>query len=498
MLRPSTTRPRGPVANGQTANFRALLGGGSDEDRVAVAHMLVGALFLVVGGFMELLALFALRFDELSPISFARFEDAANLNLLIGFGVLSLAGGMYYVLPRITGTRLWSRDLAALGLLAIAGMVAVGTAAIFFGLGSGQGPWGLPWWLDLPLVGALAVPSAVAIGTVLNRQETRSYVSLWFLIGGAVWLPAVATVNLVAHLPFLSEVARAYAEVFVMAGLVTMWLLAVGTGLFYYSVVKELDIPLASRQLASVGFWSLGFGAVWWGTAQLIFGPGPGWVSGVAASLGLALPLAMIANTANVTISLEGHWEELAERPGLVSGVVGLFFGLAVAAMAGLAGFPGIGSVTALTSFWEAIEFGFMVGVAPLLVAGTTMHALPRLSGRAIASPARARSFTQLIVIGAGGVVVSMAVSGILTGFSWVSGANSAAFSPVGEGWSAANGPADTLYLIALGFGLIALTGVLSYASTIFGTVTRGTAVSQEVLVTEDQSAMAGTGPEDE
>ena len=94
MLPPSRSATREPLAATQTADIRALLGAG-DEDRVAVAHFLVGALFLVLAGVFQLLALFALRFAGLSPISFGRAESMANITVMLGFLVLTLAGGAW-------------------------------------------------------------------------------------------------------------------------------------------------------------------------------------------------------------------------------------------------------------------------------------------------------------------------------------------------------------------------------------------------------------------
>ncbi|HIE22074.1 MAG TPA: hypothetical protein EYP73_05690, partial [Acidimicrobiia bacterium] len=142
----------------KTGENRALLGGGAEEDRIAAAHLLVGAAFLVLGGALAVLSLFSLRFADLTPITYGRLEPMANLTLMMGFGVISLAGGIYYVLPRLTGARLWRTDLAKLGLAALSALVLAGLLALGFGLGTGRQPLGLPWWLDLPLTFALALP----------------------------------------------------------------------------------------------------------------------------------------------------------------------------------------------------------------------------------------------------------------------------------------------------------------------------------------------------
>ena len=471
----------------KTGENRALLGGGAEEDRIAAAHLLVGAAFLVLGGALAVLSLFSLRFADLTPITYGRLEPMANLTLMMGFGVISLAGGIYYVLPRLTGARLWRTDLAKLGLAALSALVLAGLLALGFGLGTGRQPLGLPWWLDLPLTFALALPLVITVGTVVNRTEEHSYVTLWFVLGGTAWLPLLQLVNFAGDLPFLRAVAVAYTDVFFSAGFVTLFLYTVGTGLLYYATVKELDAPLASRQLAMVGFWSLGFAAAWWGAAQLIFGPGPGWVAGVAAALGLAFPVGALANAANISLTLEGHWSKLSDRPGVFAGLLGLYLGVAVAAVAALGGFRSVAAVISLTTLWEAVEYVALNGVGVLLVAGTALSALPRLVGRELYPPHRARTFTKLTLIGSIGVLFFLAAAGVVSGYSWIGGSNSGAYIDAGDGWGAGVGASvDTLILIAVGFAGVLFVGQLAYASTLLGTISRGKAASQEILVSED------------
>jgi cbb3-type cytochrome oxidase subunit 1 len=474
------------LAATQTANIRDLLGASADGDRVAAAHFLIGALFLVLAGALELLTLFSLRFGGLSPVSFGRVESMSNITIMLGFLVVSLSGGIYYVLPRLTGARLWRKELALSGLILISGLVVVDLLAVVLGFGPGRQPLGLPWWLHIPMLGALSIPLAVTMMTIRQRVEETSFVTLWFVIGGTAWLPLLYLAYFAGDLPFLTALGQTYSDLFFSAGFVTLWVFTVGSGLFYYTLVKELDIPLAFRQLASVGFWSLGFAAAWWGTAQMVFGPGPGWVDGVAASLGLAFPIGALANASNASVTLQGHWEELGEKPGVLSGVIGLYLGVAVAILASFASFPSIGSVTALTPYWEAIEYAALFGVGVLLTAGISFEALPRVSGREPRTYDRPRSFNRLTVIGVGGVMISLVSAGLLSGFSWIAGSNSAAYIDAGDGWGAGAGAAEALLLFAVGFGIIAFLGQLAYAATVIGTILNGRAVPQEVLVYGD------------
>lgn len=490
----------------RTADIGTLLGGGSEEDRLAVSHFLVGAIFLIIGGALQVLSLVALRFGYLFPVSYGRLEPAANLALMIGFAAISLVGGIYYVLPRLTGARLAATRLAGLGLLGLAGLTALGLLALFLGVGDGGQPLGLPWWIDVPMAAVLFIPAVITVGTIRHREEQRSFVTLWFVIGGAVWLPLLYTAHLAAELPGASAVTVAYAQTFLSSGFITMFLVTVGSGLVYYTTVKELDVPLASRQLALVGFWSLGFASVWWGVAQLLFGPGPGWIAGVAAALGLAWPIGALANAANVTLSMEGEWGSVGEQPAVLSGLLGLYLTVGVAAVAALAGFRSVGSVTSLTPFWEAVEYVSLAGIGALLVSGVAFSALPRMVGRHLETVARARRFHRYTLTGSVGVLVSMGAAGILAGYSWIGGSNTAAYVDAGEGWAAGLGNSyDTLLLVALLFAIVLLVGLGGYASIVFGTLTRGKAIPQEVLMArhdqEDEvevEAPAGEETDDE
>jgi hypothetical protein len=87
------------------------------------------------------------------------------------------------------------------------------------------------------------------------------------------------------------------------------------------------------------------------------------------------------------------------------------------------------------------------------------------------------------------GVLITLGAAGIVSGYSWIGGSNSAAYVNAGEGWAAGvGGTYDTLVLAALIFGIILYLGQLSYTTLVVGTVTRGRAIPQEVLVAKETS----------
>ena len=457
-----------------------MLGPGAGEDRAATAHILTGALFLTIGGLLFLASLLSIRFPSLIPLSFGILDDIASLALWVGFLTTTLVGGAYYVVPRITGARLGDARIAMSSLVLAVAVVVVGAVVVALGGGDGRSPFGLPWWLDLPLLIALTLPFFVIWPAVSTRREKLSYVSLWFVIGAVAWLPLLVATG---SIPGSSALLTTLADLFFAAGFVTMFALALGSGLFYYVVVKDLDTPLASRQLARIGFWSYAVAAAWWGVAQLAFGPGPTWLYAIAPVLGLAFPVAALANAANVAATLEGSWTRVASSPAVMAGVVGCFFAVVVGAMAAMAGFATPGAVVALTPFWDAVETGAILGAATLLAAAIAFHSLPRMVGRELTTVTTARRFIRLTLIGVGAIVISLAAAGLILGFSWIGGSNTGAFVDVGDSWGEASGSATVFLLLAISAGMVALWGQLAYTSTIWATVTSGKAGVQEVLV---------------
>jgi len=224
-------------------------------DSAAVAHLLVSTLFLVLGSILGLLSLAATAFPgAFSGIVIGRLEPAASMIVWIGWLVIGLAGAIYYMLPRLTGTTLWRPDIARAGLGLTALMVVLGAVAVILGFGDGNEPFAIPWWLDVPMLISLTIPAIVTVGTVRNRAEQGVYVSLWFVLGGVASLPILYLVNMI---PGLASVGRVLQEVTFSAGFGTLWVTVIAMGVLYFVAVRATGNPLSNRHLARVGFLSL-------------------------------------------------------------------------------------------------------------------------------------------------------------------------------------------------------------------------------------------------
>jgi cbb3-type cytochrome oxidase subunit 1 len=357
----------------------------------------------------------------------------------------------------------------------VAGIVVVGV-----GLGDGNEALALPWWIDLPMLIGLAIPALVAVNTVRHRAEGRSYVTIPYVVTALVALPLL---YLVGNIPGLTAVATTLGDLFFSSSFLIAGVLLASIGLVYYAVVKQSDRPLAGRQLAQVGFWSLLFGAAWMGIDQITSGPVPDWLGAVASVLGLAFPAGLLATAANLVATVDrrtdGDWD-----PVVTTAVSGTLLGVAVATLSAIGGFRSASTLLAFTPFWEAITYGLVLGVIPLLTASWMFHALPRMTGRKLFSADLARRHVRLTVWGTGGLVLLLGLGGLVMGYSWAGGGFTGAFTAVGDGWAVATSTAKVFVGLGIIAGLVAVAGDLTLISLVLRTLTRGDVTTQEVLVT--------------
>ncbi len=237
--------------------------------------------------------------------------------------------------------------------------------------------------------------------------------TLWFVMGGVAWLPLLYLAYSVGSLPFVGSLGAEYSDLFFSAGFVTLWVFTVGSGPFYYTLVKDSTSPSprvswlqsASGHSASPPHGgarrnsSLAPGRV----GSTACRPPWAWPSPLEPSPMPPMPRSPSRGTGRSCGTSRVSPQASLALPGGGGGHPGHF-----------AAFPSVGSVTALTGYWEAIEYVALYGVGVLLAAGVVFEALPRISGREPATLDRPRSFNRWTAVGVGGVGVSMIAAGLV------------------------------------------------------------------------------------
>lgn len=454
---------------------------GFEYERAALGHLLTSTAFLVLAGLLITIAVFELRFPSTFSgfLAYGRVRVAAVNAAALGWLTLGLVGGIYYVLPRLTGTRLAHEGLARLNLGFSLLVYLVATVTPVAGWAVGRGALGLPVWASAAVIATLFIPLYVTISTIRNRNEPTGYPTLWYVTTGLVWLLGAAVVG---SIPGLSTLATTLQRSFATNGIVMMWIIGAGTGLTYYALHKASGTALKSRSLAFAGFWSLAVAGAWAGQARVIWS-GPEWLASVASTASVAVLVAALITAYNLLAGLGDQWSSVSGSPVLRAAVSGTVAYLGLSALATAGSFRAAGSVIGFTTFWDGVDFGFFFVVGGLWLAAITYQALPNLTGREVFSDSSARTHVRLTLIGGGGTAFLLVVGGALAGFTWTGGANSGAFVSAGEGWAATTGAIGIVYALAAFTAVLAFLGQLTYALNVYRTVTSGTATEVEVLV---------------
>ncbi len=470
--------------------------GAPGSDAASKWHIVCSTGFLALAGVVWLVGMVEVRFAGTltGPFSYGRVRSVALLLAVMGWLTLSLAGGIYYLLPRLTGTPLRREGLALLGGTATAGLTAAGAVVVLLGWGDGSGPFALPWWVSFPLLATLLVPMLVTVSTVRRRQEPNVFVSLWYALAGVVWLPLLYLVGALAP---SSSLAGALSESVSLFGLSNLWVVGMGVGLAYYALVKDTGNPLASRQLARVGFWSLAFAAAWSGVGPLVFGPIPEWLEAVVFLMSLALPISALANAANLALTAEQAWADRGDRPVVAAVLAGSFFALFTSALTSFGTVRSAAAVVGLTPFWDGVLYGSLFGAGGLFVAAWTYQALPSISGRALAGSNLARLHLRCTFWGVGLTCALLVGAGLVSGYSWAGGSYTGV-NPTGGGWDDLAGMSSLLVGLSILSGIVALVGQGSLCLVTFRTFTSGRAVAQEVLSMADDDEIGDLGETDD
>lgn len=456
----------------------------SGSDSAARSAMFVSIVFLVASAGLGFLAALKLTYPNLADgsafLTYGRLLPMATTSAVFGFLTFTNLAAVYFLLPRLTGTRLWQERVAGLSVVLTAAVTAVGILSIGLGFNEGQFLAEFPLVVDIVLLALYIVPLAVTVQTLRKRTEENMYISLWYMLAGLVWLVGLMVVG---NFPGSGGVASALQNRFFVSGLLGVWVVGVGVGAVYYVLPKATDNPLYSRSLAMTGFWSLVFVQLWTGGASFMFGPASDWIETVSVVFTLGLLIPALAVLANFIGTMEGSWHLVRERSEIQFGVVAAVMAVFLFGVTGVQGFRSITAVVGFTPFESGTRYGLIFGVGYLLAASFLYHALPRSMGRSLFSEELGRLHMRLTLWGVGGVVVLTWLAGIASGYTWLGGVHTGSFDSVGDGFFNTLDTVSVLYTLTIIATAVAVAGQLAFATNLYRTITSGLPVDREVLV---------------
>lgn len=382
-----------------------------------------GAFWLMASTILGVLAavkLFAPSFlGDCQYLQYGRLQPTHINALVYGWGVQAGLGVMLWLMARRSGQELKRGK----SVLYVAGIfwnitVTLGLLGIILG-GNTSLEWlEMPKWtwpaLLLSFL-AFAWPMVSMFGRAFRPEGFM--VSSWYILGACFWFPWIfLTANVALHcLPGLGALGAGINAWYVHA-IILLFFTPVAVGSAYYFIPKITGQPIASAQLAQLGFWSLAVLGGWNGMQQYMGGPLPAWMPAVGAMTGVLLLVPVGVVGLNHHLTTLGKHGMVATSPTLRFIFLGaLFYPVSGAILALLSSFQ-TGSSLQFTNAWYGFQIITVYGFFSMCVFGAIYYIVPRLSGCEWLSVRLIRNHFWFSTYGIGVVVVTSLVSGLQQG----------------------------------------------------------------------------------
>ena len=454
------------------SNRRAAVVSDADSAREASGivriHLVIATIFLVFSTLAATVAAVELVWPDLFGgivfFSYGRLVPIATSAFLYGWLTLGFLAAVYYILPRVTRVEFEHAGMAFVSLMLITIGVGAGMVGIYLGHTDGRRYLEMPLWADLFVFAGLLLAALAATRTVAARAA-RLGPPQWYLLAATWW---IVLAFLAGNLPGLPGYAGQFQESFFRASMTGLWFAAAGVGIVYFLIPKLVGSdPIEASPLTALGFWSLAF--VWAGTGPVdfIYGAGPDWLEtlGVAFSIALLVPIIVIFT--DFAIAMRGRWGEVQDRVTLGFVVAGAWLFALVPIYNLLLALRTSSAVVQFTGWIPGFEAIAWYGAFSMWIFAFGYYALS--GGRGPKRSSVAVWHRRLSLTGVFLIVLAMTLGGLVTGFTWIAGANAGEPTSLGSGWEVvADLLAPYLGVRAVGFVVFALAQVL-FAVAAFG-----------------------------
>jgi cbb3-type cytochrome c oxidase subunit I len=412
-------------------------------------------------------------------MSFGRLAGAETAVLTWGVLFTGFTGAMFAIVPRLTGTKLWSERIGAQTIVLHDQVVLAGVVLLL--LGRTQGISGLEFWwpIDILLLNVMLMVLQNVVATIARRKEKVLAPSLWYFLSAVIVLPATyAFGNLAApwYVGVNQQIVAGFAIAGTLAGITMM-----GIGTAYYVLPKASGQPIYSERLARIGFWAFVFAAPWIGQIWAIEGPGQDYLETTAITFAVWLVIPALCVLANFWGTLRGAWDRVHAEPALKFVVAGiLFFVLGTVQMA-VGSLRTVQNVVGHTAWDIAARDALMGGLGFFLI-GLVYHQFPRIIGRTLYSATWASRQLWTQVIGLATVVVATSVAGVVQGETAIAGVQSGQINTTGERWFITTLATRPLYVLRIGGGALVAFGLFVFVAHLMRTSNAGADAEVETL----------------
>ncbi len=394
--------------------------------KFGIATVFWGIIGFLVGLTVALKLIYPGFLGFIPELSYGRLRPLHTNAVIFAFAGNAIFYGVYYSLPRLCKTPMWSNALSKLNFWGWQAIILSAVITLPLGFTTSKEYAELEWPIDIAIAVIWVVFGINMLMTIWKRREKHLYVAIWFYIATFVTVAVLHIVNsievpatLLKSYPVYAGVQDALVQWWYGHNAVAFFLTTPFLGIMYYFIPKAANRPIFSYRLSIVHFWSLIFIYIWAGPHHLLYTALPGWAQALGTVFSIMLIAPSWGGMLNGLLTLRGAWDKVREDPVLKFLVVGI-------TAYGMATFEGpmlsIGNVNAVAHYTDYIIGHVHLG-ALLWNGGLTFAMLyyitPRIYKTKLYSVKLANVHFWFATLGAIFYVIPMYWGGITQSLMW-------------------------------------------------------------------------------
>lgn len=345
------------------------------------------------------------------------------------------AGLIYFFVPRLCGTPLWSTKLANYTTALWWSALVLGVYSFPFGTNYG-------WeYAELPMLlgGVIPVKAIFTVAwltfavnifmTIADRKFKKMYVSLWYTMGTLVWTTFTFVVGNFG-LEFLpGGISKVNAAFFYVHNLVGLIFTPMGVAAAYYFLPRIAKVPIYSHKLSMIGFWTIAFTYAWVGAHHIIHGPMTQWLQTVSIIFSIWLFIPVWTVIANFFMTLKGHWGLYSQSAPIRFIMMGTLFYLLTCIQGPLQALRNVNEITSKTDWIIGHAHMALYGAFTYFAIAGVYHAVHVMTKKPIWSERLSNWHFTLNLAGSLLMFSALWVGGYLQGMQWASWATGSSYA---------------------------------------------------------------------
>jgi cbb3-type cytochrome c oxidase subunit I len=397
------------------------------ENSASVTFMLSAAVWVVIGVLMGLVLALEFVFPDLFRgvpwLVFSRLRQAHVNTVLFAWLSGAMMGMWLYVVPQLTGRRLWSEPLGNItailwNLALLAGIVGILSAHT-----QSREYAEMIWAIDIGVMVVLLLNMTNVLMTIRHRVESKLYVSLWYITGTVMWFPLLYSIGNVMWNPptgALTGINDTIFNWFYGHNVLGLWFTTGLLAVIYYVVPRETRTPLYSHVLSLVAFWGIAFFYTGVGGHHLLWAPIPYWLKTIAVADSIGMVLPVVAFMMNIFLTMRGNWNRFMTSIPLRFVITGWAAYILVSYQGSHQSLRAINLLTHFTQYVPGHAHLSLVFFAASTLMGGLYYAIPRIFHCRVFSRRLANIGYAFYTIGFAFFFAGFLLTGLVQGAAWV------------------------------------------------------------------------------